>query len=65
MKVHGLKGYSSIIYKIVNQGRVEGSQVILTRQAKGPQFHVGKLDVSKTRHLVHRIYQDNIRVPSL
>lgn len=63
--LEGSQGYPSIIYKTVNQGGVEGSQVILTRQAKGPQLHVGKLDISKTRHLVHSIYQDNIRVLSL
>lgn len=63
MKDHWAKG--SIIYKIVNQVRVEGSKVILTRQTKGPQFQVGKLDISNTRHLIHGIYQDNIRVSSL
>lgn len=53
------------MYKRVNQVGVKGSKVILTRQAKGPQFQVGKLDISKTRHLIHGVYQDNIRVPSL
>lgn len=63
MKDQWVKG--SIICKIVNQVRVEGSKAILTRQAKGPQFQVGKLDIGKTRHLIHGLYQDNIRVPSL
>lgn len=63
MKAQRAKG--SIISEIVNQVRVEGSKVNLTRQAKGPQFQVGKLDISKIRHLIQAIYQDNIRVPSL
>ena len=55
MKDQWVKG--SIICKIVNQVRVEGSKAILTRQAKGPQFQVGKLDIGKTRHLIHGLYQ--------
>ena len=72
LRITGLKCYSSIAGKWQTRlgsadlgGGGQGSKIILTRQAEGPQPQVGKLDICKTRQLIHSVYQDNIRMPSL
>lgn len=57
--------------KGINQVRVSrprdgvGARGYLTRQAKSPELQVSKMDICKTRQLIHRVCQDNIRMPGL